>query len=445
MDFLIFLAWALLYITAMGATEFKQRRSLHSAAAALGVREIRPWWSSRLNVEVDGLQVLVVAGDALNEESLEMHVVGRFARLSLRLEPPSFFNDPTAPDIPVGDATFDSAVIVQGSEAAVLGALHAAARGVALRLIGRKVQVLIAGRRLSVICSKSTPTSAIPDLVRGMVALAKALPANESVPECLAHNALTDPVAGVRLRNLETLVSDFGESTVARECCRAALKDRNPWVRLQAARGLGVDGLDALAELAKRSTLNEAVASEALLDFVTHAPTDAAGQVCLAVLASGRGDTRRRAIEAVGRLRYAPAQDALIRVLEGSEATSSEAAAMALAGLEGEAVESALLTALRHPQPATRVASARALAEGGKVRAVAPLRAVVEARDSSGGLRRAAREAIARIQARLVGAEAGQVALAEVDPQRGSVSLVSGEAEEGRVSLVDPLVGDKSR
>jgi HEAT repeat protein len=247
------------------------------------------------------------------------------------------------------------------------------------------------------------------------------------------------------LRNLETLISDFGGSAHALECCRAALSDRHPRVRLQAARGLGADGLDALADLARRSHLNEAVASEALQDFLTHATRERAAELCTLILATGKGDARQRAIHLVGRLRHLPALDGLVRVLGSSDAPASEAAAKALGRLGGEAAEAALIASLDHDNRGTREAAARSLGDMGTVRSVAPLREVADTGDSGSAVRRVAREAIARIQARLVGAEAGQVALAEVDPQRGSVSLVSGEAEEGRVSLVDPLVGDKSR
>jgi hypothetical protein len=80
----------------------------------------------------------------------------------------------------------------------------------------------------------------------------------------------------------------------------------------------------------------------------------------------------------------------------------------------------------------------------GTVRSVAPLREFADTGDAGSALRRIAREAIARIQSRLVGAEAGQVALADVDPQRGSVSLVTADTEEGRVSLAEAPRSEKT-
>jgi HEAT repeat protein len=312
-----------------------------------------------------------------------------------------------------------------------------------LVLIRHGWEIDITGRRLTVSCW-TVPRSARQTLVAEVMNLVKALPGESGIAERLAENVREDPVVGVRLRSLETLVADYGESAQARECCRAALVDRNPWVRLLAARGLGPDGLDALAKLAKRSALNEAVATEAFQDFLTHATRERVADVGMAVLASGKGETRRRAIEVLGRLRHAPALDGLVRALAGAEAPAAEAAARALGLLGGAAAEAALLESLERPHRGTREAAVRSLGDMGSVRSVAALRELADAGDAGSALRRTAREAIARIQSRLVGAEAGQVALAEVDPLRGSVSLVSLEAEEGRICLADAPRSDKA-
>ena len=76
------------------------------------------------------------------------------------------------------------------------------------------------------------------------------------------------------------------------------------------------------------------------------------------------------------------------------------------------------------------VAAARALGRVGTVAAVAPLR---EAAERRGDLRSAARQAIAEIQARLAGAEPGQLSLA--GGEAGALSLADGEP--GRLTLAE--------
>jgi HEAT repeat protein len=421
---------------------WKRRRTLRRIAAAFGMNSM-VGFSSRINMEVDGLQISVVASGVFDDEPVQIQLVGAFARLNLRLRPTRLVRSAIEPDILVGDADFDSAVIVQGSETEVLGALRWPVRRAALPLVRNGMDIDIIGRRLTVSCL-GVPASADKTLVEEIVNLAKALPGESSVAERLAQNVREDPFGGVRLRSLEALVSDFGGSAQSQACCRDALADRNPWVRLQAARGLGAEGVDALADLARRSALNEAVASEALQDFLSHATRERAAEVCIDVLASGIGDARRRAIEVLGRLRHAPAMGGLIRAIAGADAPAAEAAARALGLLGGTAAEAALLESLERPHRGTREAAVRSLGDMGTVRSVAPLREFADTGDAGSALRRIAREAIARIQSRLVGAEAGQVALADVDPQRGSVSLVTADTEEGRVSLAEAPRSEKT-
>jgi len=76
------------------------------------------------------------------------------------------------------------------------------------------------------------------------------------------------------------------------------------------------------------------------------------------------------------------------------------------------------------------VAAARALGRVGSAAAVAPLKEA-EARRREPDLTRAARQAIAEIQARLPGASPGQLSLAS--GETGSLSLA--EDERGRLSL----------
>jgi HEAT repeat protein len=94
--------------------------------------------------------------------------------------------------------------------------------------------------------------------------------------------------------------------------------------------------------------------------------------------------------------------------------------------------EDLLLEALRSDELAVSVAAARALGRAGTVAAVPALR---EATSSGvrGEMRSAARQAIAEIQARLTGAEPGQLSLAGAEA--GALSLAGGEP--GRLSLAE--------
>lgn len=98
----------------------------------------------------------------------------------------------------------------------------------------------------------------------------------------------------------------------------------------------------------------------------------------------------------------------------------------------GKGDEESLLAWAGHPQNAVAGVAARGLGQVGTARAVPALRALEKRGDRE--LAPAARQAIAEIQARQIGAEHGQLSLAGTEA--GALSLVTAE-EPGRLSLAD--------
>ena len=138
-----------------------------------------------------------------------------------------------------------------------------------------------------------------------------------------------------------------------------------------------------------------------------------------------RGRSRRSGEQLPRRL----AEATLRRALGGAgRPLTAQACLEALGRLGRPEAEGLLLEALRSEDPPVSVAAAQALGRAGTVTAVVPLR---EAAERGGDLRRAARQAIAGIQARLAGAEPGQLSLA--GGEAGALSLADGEP--GRLSL----------
>jgi HEAT repeat protein len=115
--------------------------------------------------------------------------------------------------------------------------------------------------------------------------------------------------------------------------------------------------------------------------------------------------------------------------------TSDECAAEAIRGLRAALSEAQALEILEGALARRRQSVVRATVEAlglvGSVAAVPPLRAVIESHPLDFAVKRAADEAIARIQSRLEGAEAGQLAVAEGDA--GQLTLADSAA--GRLSL----------
>lgn len=338
-------------------------------------------------------------------------------------------------DVLTGDPVFDDEVEVHGAPSVVLALLK--------RELRLKVAVFVGtGGRLEagrLTCRTLAPSSQweILSLLRLSVGLAHDLSSSEDGGICqrLARNALSDPLPGVRLWNLLLLHDQFASTGEAREASRPALADSSPWVRLAAARFLGDEGLEVLEALARDRQTPDQAALEAVALLAARLPVDRAGPLLVDVLKSRAGDARRQAIEELGRLRYQPALGPLIVLMERSDPRSAAAAAAALGSLGDARAETSLLKSVESDAHELRLAAAKALGRVGSVRSVQPLLMLLDSRRLDAAGRQCVRDAVASIQSRLVGAEAGQLSLATGAPESGRLSLAKPVAGSGDLSL----------
>ncbi len=238
-----------------------------------------------------------------------------------------------------------------------------------------------------------------PATLECLLDLARRLQEPADVAVRLAENARNDIRPGVRIACLRTLHRE--DPRTARAALEAAARsDEDAEIRLEAAVLLGDDGRTLVEELAASSSVDDAASARALDHLVPHVRPELAR-----------------------------------RILEESRVTrrvaTASAAARALGAAGSPADEAALLGALQDEDHALRTAAAEALAVVGTTDAVLALK-TLEAR-SSDRLQKAAREAVARIQERQVGARPGQLALAT--DAAGQVTLAPDE--RGRVALPD--------
>ena len=146
-------------------------------------------------------------------------------------------------------------------------------------------------------------------------------------------------------------------------------------------------------------------------------------------LRARRLSTASACVASLGRSRSPEAIPTLAKVLSREHGSLAGDAARALAGYARPEAEAALVAALQHSAPEARIAAVEALGTSGSVTAVEPLRRA-EPHHPDAAFRRAARQAIAAIQARAGSASPGQLTLAE--------------GESGRLSLEDDAAGHVS-
>ena len=132
----------------------------------------------------------------------------------------------------------------------------------------------------------------------------------------------------------------------------------------------------------------------------------------------------RAGLRRLGRARGPEVVRSLVKVLALEQGELAVSAAEALGASGAARAETPLVAALAHAEADVRVAAARALGRAGSVAAVLPLQEAAERHRFDGALRRACRQSVAEIQARLRHASPGQ--------------LASAEADAGRLSLAEP-------
>lgn len=356
---------------------------------------------ARLSGNLLGFATQLRVGEGIDGRAARIEVAGgNRVPADLELGP-----EPTGPqrllsdgDVLTGDTTFDGKVWVTGDPTTIMAIMDSATR----RLVQRFTQRggTLGKGTLSLTCrlaTSATPKDVLREM-RALTDLAQRLEVGADAAARLARNALGDPVTQVRARCLELLAERFATHDVTRSTLRSALSDRDPLVRTTAACRLGPEGRPVLlAILAKAQT--------------------AASTLALAVRALGAElppDLLARLLRLAGARRHPELAQAVLEALPPS--VGPEVAGEVLGFVQ---------TGPAELQPLALATVGRI----GSVALVLDLRAIANDRQRPADVRRAARDAIAMIQARS-GAAAGDLALA--DGGAGTVSLATGD---GRVSL----------
>jgi HEAT repeat protein len=351
-------------------------------------------------------------------------------------------------EIVLGDEAFDSAAYVQGAPGLIRALFDADTRGLTRRLL--QGQLRVAGPRGARDLAVRTGVSdselqveireplfgdvlgRLPDALAVVLDLARRLERPDDLAAAIATNTRREPLAAVRLANVQLLAKEHPAHAATRESLLAALGDEDAEVRLQAAIALGPDGRAVLLESATREDTEDTLAARAIAALAGEFPADLAIERLKRARRSQQAKVARACIDVVGRAGTAQAIEALASVLADAGDELAAAAAGALGGTPSEVAQRALVGALGHDSAAVRVAASEALGRIGTPLAVAPLRECAGAHSFDGALRRAVRQAVAEIQARVSGASPGQLSLTIEDA--GQVSLAD-EDQRGRVSL----------
>lgn len=311
-----------------------------------------------------------------------------------RRSPPVFGMSLPEKGLETGDPGFDRQYVVNGDPLVAYAVLDADTRE---ELIRDGITVEPGGRVRTILSNHERPDRAeqMAASLRPLLAFCHRFVEPEHLDRAVARNLEREPEAGVRRRALALLVAGRPDHPATQAAVRASLADRDDEVRLIAARAVGTEGREVLRALALDPSATDAVVSRAVVGLGPAFSEADVVKVLTDALAAGY---RQTLLACLASPALPPTAEALL--------------ARALASEEEE----------------VRLATAAALGRLGTASAVPALREVEQ--DASGELRRAAREAVASIQARLVGAEQGQLSVA---PAAGELSLT--DDARGRVGI----------
>lgn len=239
------------------------------------------------------------------------------------------------------------------------------------------------------------------------------------VPKALAANATSDPVPEVRLRNLALLAQGFPETPAARRVAVEALRDADARVRLAAATLTATpDAYACLVSLvgAEQHSFSNESGVPALHHLLDAYPRADLSEPVGAALDSSWWPLQCLAADAIASGQHV---GRLSRLL--SDPLPSGA-------------QSRLVKMLSSETDACRLAAARALAATGTLEAVEPLLPVAKRRLERGHVRRAARDAILKIQQRTGAVGAGRLSVLASSSLAGGLSLPT---LEGSLSVAD--------
>jgi len=353
-----------------------------------------------------------------------------FKELRIAREP----SKPGAREIESGDEAFDRALFVEGPVRLACALLDAETRRLLLR-VNEESDPVLAGMHLWA----DTTDEWLPRILSLLLDLGRRFARPLDVAQTLAGNALRDPVAGVRLRNLLLLIRAFPGEPATLEALRTACSDASPEIRLRAAMELGAEGRGVLVELAE-STEDDDCSAQAIRLVGGELAFERTAAVLTHALRRRRIQTAQACLEALGHSGASEAVGALAKVMAREEGELAAAAAAALGATGSPAAEPPLILALQREQPDLRIAAANALARVGSAAAVPPLKEAAETFAHDADLFRAVRQAVAEIHSRLPGASPGQLSLAGAEA--GQLSLA--QAEAGQLSLATDAAGQLS-
>jgi hypothetical protein len=365
----------------------------------------------RVRIEIDGEgaipESLVIAPKIMWDSQLEREVPAPRRPPVLRAQDGPRRERPPAVAFPLEH--FASAISIAGDELIAYALLDDRARKDVMTLVAEYGVWVMDGAMVWESGQIPVTADLITDMAWRMLSLARRLVLKPSeIPERLSSNARGDPAPDVRRQNLVLAIVHHPTAEETLSACRSAIHgDQNVFVRIQAAKHLGEEGLETLKSIAGAEYGND------------HA--------------------RLSALQHIARNHPKSAPDVLAKLLWASSRRVILASIQALAHLDASFVrpadvESRLIDLAGANDRALRLEAIQLLGRVGAAHSLAALSALTKGMFNDASVKEAARETIRAIEARIGVAEGGRLSIVVSPEGLGSLSLSS---DGGAVSVTD--------
>lgn len=349
---------------------------------------------------------------------------------------------PPPPACPTGDPDFDADIEVRGERESVLTLLDRPTRKLLRQwMLDDNAAARDGGggafvRQGAVVLDEpgfvSDPAQ-LRRLLGRLMAVADGLRCG-SAEDRLAAGLAGEEIS-IKRGRLALLVASHPGTTATLEACRACLSDGDAETRLLAASGLGAEGSPALAALARDPVLPAELRVGATDAWARIAQPPDAPALLPELLSSASPEIRIAAVRAAGRLQEPTMLPRILERARGAAGSEAQAIASTLRAYPGPETEAALARLLHAGEAAVRIEAARTLAVIGTLASVEPLLPLARGLLVDADVKRAAREAIQAIRARLGSVDAGRLSLSDLAAAAGALSAA--QDDRGALSPAD--------
>ncbi|GEM_PF-2592991 len=343
------------------------------------------------------LEVRIVDGDTARPSIEAVATPDQETRVSLRQWREGRSRDGA---VRTGDKAFDKVWVVRGDAPMVRAALGPKVRETLLAFAAARELEVTRGAVQMKVLGATTELARIQEVARQTASLAAALSVSEEqIVERLAANLAAEPSAKARKHCLSLLIAHHPDAPETKASIQQALSDPSAHVRVTAALEAGKEGIPALEEALADPDAPFQLRDQAAFQLSKTAPVPRVEELLRPYLVDGH-PMRAAAVESMIARGADPGLAPLMTMLRSNDPDEICVGARCVGAHGYKQAEVTLVQLVSHDDKKVQVGVVHALGQVGTKRALGVLKKRSTDPTAGARLKRAAKEAVRRIEAR---------------------------------------------